>query len=128
LQVEVALKNNHTRQTPLPSFLQQSDQSFDVTLARMGYGLQYVVPVKNGFAAFGLINKYNGPATIRSETWNSNTVRIQLYEGGSFKAYSKTKPKRILLNNKAQAFSYTDKTIAVDIPFALKKPMLQIVW
>jgi raffinose synthase len=108
--------------------LTKRDRSVDVTLPRMGYGLQYVVPVKNDFAAFGLINKYNAPATILSEIWNSNGVRIQLYEGGSFKAYSKGKPKRVLLNSKEQIFSYTDNTIDVEIPVALKKPTLQIVW
>jgi len=108
--------------------LAKRDQFFDVKLARMGYALQYVVPLKNDFAALGLINKYNAPATILMETWNAKVVSIQLYEGGSFKAYSETKPKRILLNNKEQPFSYTDKAILVEIPVALKKPTLQIVW
>jgi raffinose synthase len=59
-----------------------------VKLNRMGYQLFYVVPIQNGFAALGLTEKYNVPATILKETWNKNNVAITLYEGGSFKAYS----------------------------------------
>ena len=44
----------------------------------MGYGLQYIVHVKNDFAAFGLANKYNAPATILNQTWNSRTITIQV--------------------------------------------------
>jgi raffinose synthase len=108
--------------------LAKPDQSFDVSLNRMGYQLQYVVPIKNGFVAFGLIDKYNAPATILNETRNAKSVNIQLYEGGSFKAYSKMKPKKILVNNKEQAFFYSNDMLLIDIPVSLKKPIVSISW
>lgn len=103
-------------------------QSFGVSLSRMGYQLHYVVPVRNGFAAFGLVNKYNGPATILSEKWTGRSVSLQLYEGGSFKAYSKTKPKKLYVNNRDQAFDFNDDVVSADIPVSLKRPVLRFMW
>ncbi|HEX8314928.1 MAG TPA: Sip1-related alpha-galactosidase, partial [Flavisolibacter sp.] len=100
----------------------------DVTLPRMGYGLQYVVPVKNGFAAFGLVNKYNAPATIVKEEWKAKTVAVTLYEGGTFKAYSKLKPAKVLVNGKEQSFSYAGNLLSLDIPIAERMPVLRISW
>jgi raffinose synthase len=103
-------------------------QSFDVSLPRMGYGLYYVVPVKNDFAAFGLTNKYNAPATILSQSWQGRSVDIQLYEGGLFKAYSANRPRRVMVNKKACQFSYVDRIINIDVPVAIKKPLIEIAW
>ncbi len=108
--------------------LANRDDSFEVALPRMGYQLQYVVPVKNGFAAFGLTNKYNAPATIIAESYTSTKATISLYEGGTFKAYSKEPPDKILIAGKAQSFSYKDHIITVEIGNSLKKPVLVIVW
>ena len=107
--------------------LVKRNQSFNVKLPRMGYGLQYVVPIKNDFAAFGLVNKYNAPVTILKQTWNSKTITFELYEGGSFKAYSTIRPRTILLNKKNYDFSYTDNAISVEMPVSLKRPTLQLI-
>jgi hypothetical protein len=57
----------------------------------------------------------------------NNLVKL-LDADGNFKAYSKTKPEKVLINNRQQMFSYTDNEIAVNIPAALKKPLVQIFW
>ncbi len=104
-------------------------QSFPVSLPRMGYQLQYVVPVKNGFAAFGLTNKYNGPATIISSTWQGKAVEVALYEAGTFNAYSAKEPKKVVLKGgDAVKFSFADNLLTVAIPAGLAKPALIITW
>jgi hypothetical protein len=102
------------------------NETFELELPRLGYGLQYVVPVEKGFAAFGLTNKYNAPATIVSQRWKANNVVITLYEGGEFKAYSAERPGKILVNGKPSSFTYTDNIITVHIPVSLKQPSIQI--
>ncbi len=102
--------------------------SFAVNLSRMGYGLRYVVPVINGFAAFGSVNKYNAPATILTEARTAKNVTVQLYEGGNFKAYCKTKPAHVLVNGKAMPFSFFGSLLTMNIPVQLKKPMVKINW
>jgi len=74
-----------------------------------------------------LVNKYNAPVTILKQTWNSKTITIELYEGGSFKAYSTIRPRTILLNKKNYDFSYTDNAISVEMPVSLKRPTLQLI-
>lgn len=103
-------------------------QSIEVHLPRLGYQLQYVVPVKNGFAAFGLIDKYNAPATIIHEAWARNRVALTLYESGHFKAYTERKPKKVLVNGKEASRVYDDKMLRIDIPVSLKKPTINISW
>jgi hypothetical protein len=108
--------------------LANRDDSFEVVLPRMGYQLEYVVPVKNGFAAFGLTNKYNAPATIIAESYAKNKATISLYEGGTFNAYCKERPGKIVIAGKEQSFSYRDHVITVEIGSSLKKPVLVITW
>jgi raffinose synthase len=108
--------------------LAKKNDHFDVTLPRMGYRLLYVVPVSNGFAPFGLVNKYNAPATITSESRVGNNVNIQLYEGGMFKAYSKVRPEKILLAGKELPFSFTDNIVSVTINSSIKNPAITILW
>ena len=106
--------------------LAKREESFKVTLPRMGYQLQCVVPVKNGFAAFGLVNKYNAPATILSEKWSGKDLAITLYEGGTFKAYSKAKPRKIVIENKEQSFSYINNMVTIDVPRTLHRPVIKV--
>ncbi|MFI5186922.1 MAG: Sip1-related alpha-galactosidase [Chitinophagales bacterium] len=108
--------------------LAKRNETFKLHLPRMGFQLQFVVPIKNGFAPFGLVNKYNAPGTIISEKWKGNNVELTLYEGGSFKAYSKQKPKRILVNGNDQPFSFSNNIILAEIPSQLKKPVASFFW
>jgi hypothetical protein len=104
------------------------NKKFDLTLGRMGYQLYYVVPVKNGFAALGLTEKYNAPATILKEVWSKKSVAITLYEGGVFKAYSTRKPTRILVNGKVLSnYSYTNNQLVMNIANQ-QKPVVTVYW
>ena len=104
------------------------NDSFPVKLNRMGYRLYYVVPVKNGFAALGLTDKYNAPATILKEAWDKNKVAITLYEGGTFKAYSSKRPSKIMLNGKVVSdYIFKDQQLTVNIK-KQSKPVISIYW
>jgi raffinose synthase len=104
------------------------NDSFPVKLNRMGYRLYYVVPIKNGFAALGLTDKYNAPATILKEVWDKNKVTITLYEGGTFKAYSGRRPSKVLLNGKVDSdFIFIDQQITINIT-KQNKPVISIYW
>lgn len=98
-----------------------------VRLPRLGYKLYYIVPVKNNFAALGLIEKYNAPATILEESWSKNKVNIRLYEGGLFKAYCGMKPLKIMINGKLHEFDYNQHQITINIPVK-KNPQLTILF
>ncbi|MEO6454625.1 MAG: Sip1-related alpha-galactosidase, partial [Ginsengibacter sp.] len=105
----------------------KATDSFGIELTRMGYELVYAVPVKNEFAAFGLVSKYNAPATILNEQWKGKEIAIQLYEGGSFKAYSKHIPLVVLVNGKKVDFTYEHQLLNFDIPMS-SKPVVTIKW
>lgn len=108
--------------------LAKQNDSFPVNLPRMGYQLQYVVPVKNGFAAFGLTNKYNAPATIVGEEWAGRQVMVRLYEPGTFKAYATKSPRRVSVKGEALKFSFENNLLTVEIPATVTKPSLVVAW
>jgi hypothetical protein len=105
------------------------NDSFPVQLERMGYQLHYVVPVRQGFASFGLINKYNAPATITREKWRANQVEIGLYEAGTFRAYAAKAPKKISTpSGTTLKFDWKAQLLTVEIPGNTTKPVLIISW
>ncbi len=108
--------------------LAKKTDRFPVSLSRMGYRLKYIVPLRNGFAAFGLVNKYNAPATIIGEKWMGKSVSITIYEGGNFKAYCKAKPNNVTINEHKANFSYADGLLSIDLPASLKKPVVTIAF
>jgi raffinose synthase len=73
---------------------------YKVNLPRLGYKLYYIIPIKNGFAPLGLIEKYNAPATIIRQHNEAHKLEITLYEGGLFKCYCTSAPKSILINDR----------------------------
>jgi len=103
------------------------DQSIPVVLGKLAYALYYAVPIENGFAAFGLTDKYNAPATILGEKRTANRTTLDLYEGGTFKAWSRDKPRHVLVNGKAKDFKFNDKLLVIHVPPG-KRPQLQIDW
>jgi raffinose synthase len=106
----------------------QRADSFAVTLSRMNYQLYYILPVKNGFAALGLTEKYNGPATVLKETWSNKKVSITLYEGGTFRAYSANKPTKVVVSGKSVSdFTFYEKQLTVTVEMQ-NKPVIEIVW
>ncbi len=109
--------------------LAKRNESIPVELARMGYQLHYVVPVNYGFAAFGLIDKYNAPATIIGERWTGKTVQVRLHEPGTFKAYATKAPRRVSINGgQTLPFSFANNLLTVTIPKTVTNPSVAISW
>jgi raffinose synthase len=104
------------------------NERLPVKLPRLGYGLFFVLPLKNGFAPIGLVNKYNAPASIQTEKWNGHTVSINVYEAGLFKAYADKKPTRVLVSGKPAAFSFENNIIEININEMQDKPVITIEW
>jgi hypothetical protein len=94
------------------------DQILPLDLKRMGYALYYVVPLKATAAAIGLINKYNAPKTITSQSLTANSMEVTLAEGGTFGAYLQKAPSRVEVDGKeltGQQFLYEGQLLRVDL-------------
>jgi raffinose synthase len=101
-----------------------------VKLPRMGYNLFYLIPIANGFAAIGLTDKYNAPATVLKQEWKGKNVSLRFYEGGNFSGYAKTKPSGIRINGQAASFTFEDNMIRVSIPKSAdrKDVVVEVEW
>ena len=100
--------------------LQLADRSgtFPVQLAAWDVKLYSVVPVKDGFAPIGLVNKYVSPATIVDLKQEQGRAVVKLAEAGTFAAYCAQAPKQIKLNGalmSAQTYSYKESLLKVNI-------------
>jgi raffinose synthase len=89
-----------------------------ITLPRLGYKLYYVVPLAEGSAVFGLVNKYNAPASVVKQTIARGRITATLYEGGTFAASTPRVPKSVTVNGKKSAFTYHNSLVVVKIPVA----------
>jgi len=106
-------------------FAQKSDK-IPVRMKRMGAKVYDIVPLKNGIAPIGLINKYNSAATLLSVKRFSNDIKVTLYEGGIFAAAAKQRPKAIKVDGKMHSFDYKNGLVKVNIQ-RLKKRRKRIV-
>lgn len=92
----------------------QQSAVFDTDLPRLAHQLFYVIPLKNDFAAIGLIGKYNAPKTVISTVKNQNNYEITLVEAGDFVAFSKAKPIQIIdIKGNNLNFEYTNNCILI---------------
>ena len=92
--------------------------TFPVRLSGWKVQLYSVVPVKNGFAPIGLINKYVSPATVIATKVEPGRAMVTLAEMGAFAAYCEHKPAQIKLNGStisAQLYTYDSALLTVNI-------------
>ena len=80
-----------------------------MTLGRMGYRLYYVVPYVNGIAPFGLVDRYNAPATVGDLSVSGRYVSLTLPEGGRFACALKRTPEKMTVNGRPCEFRYSDE-------------------
>jgi raffinose synthase len=66
--------------------------SKQIKLSRMGCQYYNIVPVNNGIAIIGLVNKYNATKTILNSKQTNKKIEVRLLEGGTFKALLPSKP------------------------------------
>ncbi len=85
------------------------EQSLPLKLAEGGFDFFTLVPVIDGAAVFGLLDKYVGPAAVLSATRAPDVLEVRLREGGDFGAWLERRPTRVELDGRAlssSAYSY----------------------
>ncbi|MFL6211277.1 MAG: Sip1-related alpha-galactosidase [Pyrinomonadaceae bacterium] len=89
------------------------------SLDEFGFDLFTLVPTVRGFAAFGLLDKYVGPAAINSQRRERNEVVLRLSEAGDFGAWAERAPARVSIDGQAlapNAYSYNQGLLRVPQP------------
>lgn len=85
-----------------------------------GWELVSYAPVENGFAAIGLVDKFNSTGAVLHRHWTDDRrVVLQLRDGGRFLAWAQTVPVSVNDNKGAALdFSYEQSSgrLTVDIP------------
>ena len=72
-----------------------------VSLDEGGHDFFTLVPVTDGVAVFGLLDKYVGPAAVLAVSRGAGRVRVQLAEGGEFGAWLERAPARVEVDGRA---------------------------
>jgi raffinose synthase len=66
----------------------QREERFTLTLEPLDWELVTIAPLLGGVGVFGLADKLNGSAAVRSVDWiNEDQLKVTLCEGGSFAVY-----------------------------------------
>lgn len=106
-----------------------TQKKFDLSLPRLEWQLYYIKPIKNQFAAFGIVNKYNAPKTIKSKKNTGYSISIELAETqGTFVAYSGKQPKKVLNKSGSELkFSFEKNMLKVDL-IEKADAMLEIIY
>lgn len=92
------------------------DQATPVSLGRLAYKLYYVIPLEQGNAVIGLVNKYNAPATVLRSKCTAGVIDATVYEGGQFAAVASRLPAHVSLDGMPVPFVYRDKLLLVNLP------------
>ena len=75
-----------------------------------------MVPIQNGIALIGLVNKYNAPKTIDNAKIEDHKITVKLKGSGMFKALLPKTPKSILINGTSvNRFSCNKGIFSVEI-------------
>lgn len=80
--------------------LLQKDSQMPIRLGEYGADVFSLVPIKNGIAVFGLLDKYLGPAAIVQQNVQRDGISVTLAEAGDFGAWLGTAPRSIRINGK----------------------------
>ncbi len=75
-----------------------ANEEIPLRLGRMECRLYWIVPVQEGAALFGLIDKYNAPKTILNQTIGGKEIRAELLQGGDFAAVLPRAPKAVFID------------------------------
>ena len=93
-----------------------------------------IVPVVDGFAAVGLVNKYAAPVAVREVKREDGKALVRLQEVGRFVAYCQARPKEIKVAGTALAadkIKYIDGLLELDLGRADRHSQgvtVEIVW
>ena len=91
-------------------------ESLPVTLDEGGHDFFTLVPVAEGAAVFGLLDKYVGAAAVVSVSRGPGLLEVRLREGGEFGAWLERAPARVEVDGRALPatdFSYAGGLLRV---------------
>lgn len=94
------------------------DDAIPVTLGRLGYELYYVLPLNEGNAVIGLVNKYNAPAAVVRSEISAKGIHATVYDEGPFAAVVMHSPSHVTVDGKPAPFRYLNNMVLIDIPHA----------
>lgn len=94
------------------------DQPVPFSLGGYGYKLYSIVPMTDGNAVIGLVNKYNSPAAVEEAKITSNEIRAVLHEGGEFAAVVAEMPSSVKVDGKDSPFTYNNHLLTVPVPLS----------
>jgi hypothetical protein len=97
-----------------------ADKNQPIPFSLPGYGckLYYVVPLEDGNAVIGLVDKYNAPAAVVESGIRPHEIRAVLREGGEFAAVVANMPESVQVDGKESAFIYDRHLLTVEIPLS----------
>jgi len=124
-----------------------------ISLRPFGVRLYVLAPIRNGFAAIGLVDKYISHRAITNELWTISTeipgfagpgsgkdtsppskelngVTIDLVEGGRFAAFAEKAPKEVTVNGaklSSDKISYQEPKLVLDLTNLGKGPLKVIL-
>ena len=107
-----------------------SSKNIPVSLNQLEAELVHVVPIDNGVAALGLIDKDNASAAICSQGWDiDGSYRVQLKDGGKAGVYCQRKPSRVINDQgKSLKFTFSKDGLLVVKLSSKTEPLIAIYW
>lgn len=99
------------------------DEKHPVQLPRMGYAMYHVYPLQAFCTPLGLIDKYNVSGTLINQHIEASQAEVTVGDGGTFAAYARQKPAKVILDGQETDFEYADKLLKIHIPTRLNERM-----
>jgi raffinose synthase len=102
----------------------------NLCLPAWGVDLKVIVPIQDGIALFGLVDKYISPQAIKNVKQEPGRVKLDLQEGGIFGAYVESRPARIRVNGQdmdSARVRYKDHLLKLDLSH-LKGKQVTVEW
>lgn len=86
-----------------------------VSLAPGEFELFTFVPIEDGFAALGLVDKFNSRGAVASVSTDTDTVTVELRDGGAFVALCERVPRAVLASGQKLPFRYSAAEFRLDV-------------
>ena len=122
---EFAVYNHYTKTLQIAQYKQE----IPLQLKKYGSAYYNIVPIKNGVAVIGLLNKLNAPKAVSELKSTASQVSFSLYEGGDMLIYCNKHPKLITVNNKVFTnFTFENNRLILKLNKKFKSPKIKILF
>lgn len=96
----------------------QKEELLSLQIARMQPKLFYIIPIEEGVALVGLVDKYNAPKTIVKSKITARGFTATCTDEGVFSAYCAIPPKKVTINGKllaADNYRFKEKLFSLNL-------------